>query len=107
MGKEWEFSAKTKPKLQDAQGNRIPTGARKVMKFPCNVIFSSEVSQPILCYGRLMEHGWGINNREQMLENDDLNAPLLQSRSLTVQGHIRIIRDEDESCLMQCTSPHQ
>ena len=30
-----------------------------------NAIFSSKVNQPILCYGRLMEHGWGINSREQ------------------------------------------
>ena len=29
-----------------------------------NVIFSLEVNQPTLGYGRLMEHGWGINNRE-------------------------------------------
>ena len=47
-----------------------------------------------------MEHGWGINSREQMLENGDLKVPLnLQSRSLTVQGHTGVIRDEDENCL--------
>ena len=26
-----------------------------------NVIMSSTVNQLILCYGRLVEHGWGIN----------------------------------------------
>ena len=48
-----------------------------------------------------MEHGWGINSREQMLETGDLKVPLnLQNRSLmTVQGRIRVIRDGDESCL--------
>ena len=54
---------------------------RKVLKFPRmtlmdekffeSAIFSSKVHQPILCYGRLMEHGWGISSREQMLENGD------------------------------------
>ena len=53
----------------------------------------------MLSYGRLMEHGWGINGREQILEVGDLKAPLhLQNRSLTVRGRIRVIRDEDESC---------
>ena len=47
-----------------------------------------------------MERGWGINSREQMLEHGDLKAPLnLQSRSLTIQGCIRVIRGEDESYL--------
>ena len=35
-----------------------------------------------------------------MLENGDLKAPLnLLNRSLTVQGRIRVIRDDNESCL--------
>ena len=47
-----------------------------------------------------MEHGWGINGREQMFENGDLKVPLnLRNRSLTVKGRIRVIRDEDESRL--------
>ena len=47
-----------------------------------------------------MAHGWGINSREQLLENGDLKVPLnLQNRPLTVQGRIRVIRDEDENCL--------
>ena len=46
-----------------------------------------------------MEHGWGINSRQQMLENSDLKVPLnLQNRSLTVHCHVRVVRDEDESC---------
>ena len=82
---ELQFSAKTK--LQGAQGNRIPTGGGKSVEIPMrdldgrdvllkeHVIFSSKVNQPILCYGRLMEHGWGINSREQMLDNGDLKVP--------------------------------
>ena len=109
---ELQFSTKTK--LQDAQGNRIPTGGANSVEISLhdldgrevalkkNVIFSSKVNQPILCYGRLMEHGWGINSREQTLENGDLKVPLnLQNRSLTVQGRIRVIRDEDENCKNQ------
>ena len=47
-----------------------------------------------------MQHAWGINSREQMLENGDLKVQLnLQNRSVTVQGRIRVVRDEDESCL--------
>ena len=45
-----------------------------------------------------MEHGWGINGPEQPSEDCDLKAPLsLQNRSLTAQGCLRVIRDEDES----------
>ena len=105
-----EFSTKTK--LQDAQGSCIPTRCAKSAEISLhdldgredleNMTFSSKVNQPILCYGRLMvmEHGWGINGREQMLENGDLKVPLnLQNRPLTVQGRIRVVRDEDESSL--------
>ena len=47
-----------------------------------------------------MEHGWGINSREQRLENGGLNVPLnLQNRSLTVRGRVRVIGNEDQSCL--------
>ena len=37
-----------------------------------------------------MEHGWGVNSREHMLENGDLKVPLnLQNRFLTVQSRIK------------------
>ena len=98
---ELEFNAATK--LQDAQGNRIRNGGMQSVEISLhdidghevllkeNVIFSSKVNQPILCYGRLMEHGWGTNAREQILENGDLKVPLnLQNRSLTVQGRSRV-----------------
>ena len=99
VGGELEFSAKTN--LQDVQGNHIPTRDAKSLELSLhdldgrevllkeNVIFSSKVNQPILRYERLMEHGWGINSREQRLENCDLKVPLnLQNRSLIVQGRI-------------------
>ena len=60
-------------------------GGREVL-LKENVTFSSEVNQN--------------NRREQMLEKGDLKVPLnLQNRSLTVQGRIRVIRDEDDSYL--------
>ena len=69
---ELQFSAKTR--LEDTQGNRILIGGAKCVEISLydfdgrevlpkeNVIFSSKVNQPIPFYGRLMEHGWGINS---------------------------------------------
>lgn len=63
------------------------------------MVFSSKVSQPILCCGRLLEHGWGTNGRELFLENGDLRAPLhLQDKSLVVRGRVGVIKD-NEDCL--------
>ena len=43
---------------------------------------------------------WESMVESKPLENGDLKVPLnLQNRSLTVRGRIRVIRDEDESCL--------
>ena len=68
---ELEFNAATK--LQDAQGNRIRNGGMQSVEISLhdidghevllkeNVIMSSTVNQLILCYGRLVEHGGGIN----------------------------------------------
>lgn len=66
-----------------------------------NAVFSSKVTQPILCYGRLMEHGWRINGREQVLENGGVKVPLqLQNsiKTLIARGRVRIISNEDEDC---------
>jgi len=92
--------------LQDAQGKPIPTLGRrdievllrddqgKVVKIRERVT----VSQPILCFGRLMEQGWSINSREQALvheaEGKEVKIPVeVQNRSLTVLGHIRMIEE--------------
>ena len=67
---ELEYNAKTK--LQDAQGNRIPTEVRKVLKSCCVTLMDAKYfSKHLLCYGRLMEHGWGINGREKTIRNED------------------------------------
>ena len=59
---EGELQFSTKTKLQDAQGNRIPTGGAKSVEISLrdldgrevllkeNAIFSSKVNQPIPCY---------------------------------------------------------
>jgi len=65
--------------LHDAQGRQIPvmgmrdvevhltdeTGRQVVLRE--HVAISSSVHQPILCFGRLMENGWGVNASEQNL----------------------------------------
>ena len=69
--------------LQDAQGNKIPTqGKREVeitlkdslgrsVVFRERVTISDAVSQPILCFGKMMEQGWSIDGREQMMVHRD------------------------------------
>lgn len=97
--------------LQDAQGKPIPTLGRrdievllrddqgKMVKIRERVTISEAVSQPILCFGRLMEQGWSINSREQALvheaEGKEVKIPVeMQNRSLTVLGHIRMIEEK-------------
>ena len=96
--------------LQDAQGRTIPTLGRrdieiflrddqgKVVKIRERVTISEAVTQPIICYGRLMERGWSINAREQALvheiDGEEVKIPVeMQNRSLTVLGHIRMIEE--------------
>ena len=67
--------------LQDAQGRKIPVlGQRSVsvlledvngieIELRDNVIFSNEISQPILSYGRLMDAGWSICAETRCLRN--------------------------------------
>ena len=92
--------------LQDAQGNKIPTqGKREVeitlkdslgrsVVFRERVTISDAVSQPILCFGKMMEQGWSIDGREQMMVHHDaleeIKVPVeMQNRSVTVMGHIQ------------------
>ena len=92
--------------LQDAQGRRIPTqGCRDVeillgtqsgvpVVLRERVVFSSEVSQPILCFGKLLQSGWSIDAEEQCLANQSVRVPLeFQNRSLVVQGTIRMVSE--------------
>ena len=65
--------------LQDAQGNSIPVeGAKDVevhlmdqhgrsVVLKESVCLSSQITQPIICFGHLMENGWGVDAREQAL----------------------------------------
>ena len=95
--------------LQDAQGNKIPTqGKREVevtlkdshgrkVVFREKVTISDAVSQPILCFGKMMEQGWSIDGREQMMvhhgEDYEIKVPVeMQNRSVTVMGYIRVVQ---------------
>ena len=97
-------------KLHDAQGREIPVLAMRDVEVhlmdECgrNVILretvavSDQVSQPILCFGRLLECGWGIDGRQQALvhEAGGVTIPVeLQNRSMTVKGLIRVIKCSD------------
>ena len=88
--------------LQDAQGRKIPVlGQRSVsvlledvngieIELRDNVIFSNEISQPILSYGRLMDAGWSICAETRCLRNGNFEVPLeFQNHSLVVKGHVR------------------
>ena len=58
------------------------------------------MSQPILCYGHLLESGWGIDAAQQTLTHSTAKAhvPLeLQNKSMTVHGTIRMLRLQDVS----------
>ena len=61
------------------------------------------MTQPILCYGRLLEAGWGINPAEQTLTHSaGVRVPIeLQNMSVTVKGWIRVISSGDDSVATQ------
>lgn len=98
-------------RLQDAQGSHIPTsGVRDVevelmaadgrpVIFRERVVLSDKVSQPILCYGKLFQQGWGISPEDStLLHGGDLRIPVeLQNRSIFVEGKIRVVREEADS----------
>ena len=94
-------------RLCDAQGKSIPIESMRLVeiKLPTStgqtvtlkerVAVSSKVSQPILCFGHLLEQGFGIDGVEQALvhKGSRVNVPLqLQNKSMTVLGHIRVLQ---------------
>ena len=94
-------------KLQDAQGKPIPIDSMRLVeiKIPTSsgnsivlkekVAISSRVSQPILCFGHLLEQGFGIDGREQSLIHaaGGINIPLqMQNKSMAVLGHVRVLQ---------------
>ena len=91
--------------LQDAQGNPIPTGGSRQVKVKLqtlegqpvilkeNVAFSDRVSQPILCFGKLLQRGWSISSQSKTLTNGKVNTPLkLENKSLVVRGGINLVQ---------------
>ena len=98
-------------KLCDAQGKQIPiesmrlveiklpTSSGKVVTLKERVAISSKVSQPILCFGHLLEQGFGIDGVEQALIHTGgrVNIPLqMQNKSMTVLGHVRVLQSAVE-----------
>ena len=90
--------------LQDAQGRSIPTlGQRTVsiqmedfngclVELRDNVVFSEEITQPILSYGRLMDAGWSINAERRSLCNGPYEIPVeKQNQSIVMKGVVRSI----------------
>ena len=75
--------------LQDAQGRAIPLlGQRSVavvledknrveIEVRDSVVFSDEISQPILSFGRLMSAGWSICTQTRSLRNGAYEIPLV------------------------------
>jgi len=72
---------------------RLPTSTGRSVVLKERVAISSKVSQPILCFGRLLEQGFGIDGVEQALVHGggQVNIPLqMQNRSMTVLGHVGV-----------------
>ena len=95
-------------KLHDAQGRVIPVQDMrdveihlvdqqgKVAVLRERVAISEHVHQPILCYGKMLECGWGIDSRQQTLVHDaGIQVPIeLQNRSMVIKGYIRVISED-------------
>ena len=93
--------------LRDAQGNDIPLHGLRDIELQlmdlqgCSIVLketvalSDQISQPILCFGKLMESGWNINGVQQTLTHGDIAFPIeMQNRSMTVRGWIRLVKQE-------------
>jgi len=83
--------------LHDAQGRGIPFHSMKDVEVHLldqsgklvvlreSVAISPHVTQPILCYGRLLQAGWGINPAEQTLTHSaGVRAPIELQNMLNV-----------------------
>ena len=87
-------------RLHDAQGVQIPVSdmrdveiqlvdqSGRVVMLKERVAISSHVNQPILCFGKMLQCGWGIQADEQVLTHSTgLKIPIeLQNQSVTVKG---------------------
>ena len=96
-------------RLRDAQGRVIPTLRRRDVEVHLKdlrgrdvclkerVTISTGISQPILCYGKLMESGWSLDAQQQVMYHPEYDTKIpvnMQHRSLAVKGHIRMIQEE-------------
>ena len=101
--------------LQDAQGRQIPVLGQKAIsvllqdangteiELKDDVIFSHEISQPMLSYGRLMNAGWSICAQKRCLKNGNYEIPLeFQNNSLVVKGHVRSVVTWSPRVCRQC-----
>ena len=102
-------------RLHDAQGREILVHSMKDVEVHLldqsgklvvlreRVALSPHVTQSILCYGRLLKAGWGINPAEQTLTHSaGVRVPIeLQNMSVTVKGWIRVISSGDDSVATQ------
>ena len=100
------------PRLQDAQGERIPIKGYKNVSFVFTAEdgktilirekahFAEGISQPIISYGKWMESGWGIDGCDHALvfgrpEGNQVRIPLrLQNKSLVADCRVRAIGAE-------------
>ena len=88
-------------KLHDAQGKQIPVaGMRDVeialldehgrlVTFRERGAVSPGVSQPIICFGKLLENGWGVDGIDQTLNHASSGTKIpieLQNKSMVVRG---------------------
>jgi len=97
-------------KLHDAQGREIPVVCMRDLEISLldqhgqlitikeHGAVSPQVSQPILCFGKLLQNGWGVCGAEQALYHQPTNTKIpidLQNQSMTIQGWIRAIGSLD------------
>ena len=93
--------------LRDAQGNTIPLHGMRDVEIHLmdmqgraatieeSVALSDQISQPILCFGRLLESGWSVDGRQQTLTHGSMSIPIeMQQRSMTPRGWIRAVKEE-------------
>ena len=96
--------------LRDAQGKQIPLHGMRDVELHLmdmqgraiilkeTVALSDQITQPILCFGHLLENGWSINGIEQTLTHGSgISIPIeLQNKSMSVRGWVRMMRNEPE-----------
>jgi len=87
------------PKLCDAQRKQTIENMRLVeIRFVIlkeRVAISSKVTQPVLCFGHFLEHGFGIDGVEQALthSNGSISIRLqMHNKNTGVLGHVRVLQ---------------